>query len=244
MKTGEFNQTIIEGLFRKHFDKKAPPLQVSVAEKEDLIKKIKSRMKGLSNVVLRDRDSGYYVESALMCIFDIKGTSHEYDRYFSGYKFSIAFDEHDKLIIGYDAVTTFVSNVEEIFNFVATCQEIMETRHAIQAKHHKIHDMKIQAITSQVKLVAEDQKLDELEFHISEDSIQFKLNVRISNGKEYIELRIPFKKFKEIVPNLRTVIISLMDWHKAGLKAKMKYSPNSFDSRGRKWTKYVRERNL
>ncbi len=110
----------------------------------------------------------------------------------------------------------------------------MDESEIISIKSKKIHDLQLQAIVGQIRKIVQEEKID---FLIEEDSIQFKLCLKISE-REYLELRIPRKKFKEIVPNLQTMIQSLLTWHKMGLKVKDLQIIPSARSSNRKWTKY------
>ena len=224
MKAGEFNQTIVKRLFRKHFNNKNP-LKVPIENRNVLFEKLKLHIANLSNVTF---NVGHH-ESYLR-IHELKRQIYGYSL---DYKFELIFDEQDKLTITYDAASTYVSDIEEIFNFITVCRNIMNDREIIRSKDSKVYDLKIQAISSQAKKIVGE------EFVIKTTSRQFKLYVKIPEKNEYIELKIPRQQFNEIVPKLETILSSLITWREVGTKIKMMSVSNYYSKRNYSWKDHV-----
>ncbi len=230
MKPGEFNNTVIKRLFQRYFKGKNP-LELTAEQKTALAEQLKSRLTNLGYVKLKLDQYPYRYRPAkpdLLCEFKIEKTD-DYQR------FEIVLDGQNKLTINHYSTVAYISDVEEIFKFIAACQEIMGASVATTIKRQKIYDLQVHAITAQVKKIITEEKID---FLIEKDSIQFKLYLKISE-KEYLEFKIPVKRFKEIVPHLQTVVQSLLVWHKMGLKIKdLIVMPSGRRSDNRKWIKY------
>ena len=110
-----------------------------------------------------------------------------------------------------------VSDIHEIVQFITHIKQRMARRQAQKAKRNKIRDLKAQAIIAQVKQLAKE---DQFDFMTATDSQKLKLYVKLSD-RDAIEIHIPFSKFQQILPQLRTTIASLRELHASGLRFKI-----------------------
>jgi len=226
MKVGEFNQTVIKKLFRKHFNPENP-LELPIAGREFLFDQLKARIAQMSYVWVNRREP----QTKYLCHFIINKTKD----YYSGYKFLVEFDEENKLKIEYRNVSTHASDIQEIIDFLTVSQNIMRDREIIQSKGDKVFDLQKQAISSHVRKTG-------VEFVIRDDSRQFKVYVKVPDKKEYFEIKIPYKRFHEILPELETIILSMLTWHKLGVKLRVKAFTYFYGWHGKKhhWSKFIR----
>ena len=212
----------VKKFFRENFTGENP-IQSTTEELSTLKDIIWKRLKEIGNIEFRERS--YYTskqdKEQHILEFNIKNPyADSYNDY--GNSFSLCLDNYGKLIISDYYSKTYVSDIEEIVSFIAACQKRFERQNLQKNKRRKVRDFKIQAILAQIKKLAKEEKFD---FYTSNDTIKLILFVRFTE-KECFELHIPFSKFQEILPNLRSSIISLKELRKMGIKFKIKQIPS------------------
>lgn len=107
-----------------------------------------------------------------------------------------------------------VSDLNEIVTFVQHCKQRLERKRALQAKRGKVRELLAQAILAQVKKLAKKEQFD---FMSESDAQKLKLYVKLSD--EYaIELNIPFREFKQVLPQLRAAIVALRHLYQSGIR--------------------------
>ncbi len=207
----------IKKLFREIF-KEDNPMRAVESEREGLDQKIRKLLEGMSNVKVdahgRTRD-----RELLVSRFSINEPGDRH-RWSSSNHFRIVIDEMGRLAIKEWSASALISDFEELLEFVAVCRERIERRQVLKTKRRKIREFKTQAIIAQVKKLAKDEKFD---FYTETDTVKLKLYVRLSD-KECIQLFVPFNRFQEVLPNLRTAIVSLRELIDMGIKFKVKSS--------------------
>lgn len=109
-----------------------------------------------------------------------------------------------------------VSDISEVVNLVQAFQKRVERQKAQAAKRQKQRDLKQQAILAQVRKIAKE---DQFDFATDVDSVKLKLIIRLSDD-DCITILIPFNKFKEVLPKLRTAIQALRETHSSGVRFK------------------------
>ena len=98
-----------------------------------------------------------------------------------------------------------LSDIEEVVSLMQTFQRRVAQQKAKAAKRQKQRDLKQKAILAQVRTIAKE---DQFDFATDVDSVKLKLIVRLSED-DYFVIEIPFNRFKEVLPNLRTAIQAL-----------------------------------
>ena len=81
----------------------------------------------------------------------------------------------------------------------------MDRKRALKAKRGKVRDLLAQAILAQVRKLAKEEKFD---FMSETDAQKLNLFVKLSDDHAVV-LHIPFKDFKQFLPQLRSVIVTL-----------------------------------
>jgi hypothetical protein len=107
-----------------------------------------------------------------------------------------------------------VSDLNEIVTFVQHCKQRLERKRALQAKRGKVRELLAQAILAQVRKLAKKEQFD---FMSESDAQKLKLYVKLSD-QHAIELNIPFREFKQVLPKLRAAIVSLRQLYQSGIR--------------------------
>ena len=109
-----------------------------------------------------------------------------------------------------------ISDIGEIVALMQAFRQRVEQQKAKAVKRQKQRDLKQQAILAQVRKIAKE---DQFDFATDVDSIKLKLIVRLSED-DYFVIEIPFNRFKEVLPNLRTAIQALRQVYNSGVRFK------------------------
>jgi len=109
-----------------------------------------------------------------------------------------------------------ISDIGEVVALVQAFQQRVEQQKAKAVKRQKQRDLKQQAILAQVRKIAKE---DQFDFATDVDSVKLKLIVRLSKD-DYFVIEIPFNRFKEVLPNLRTAIQALREVYNSGVRFK------------------------
>lgn len=109
-----------------------------------------------------------------------------------------------------------ISNLEEVIALARAFQQRVQQQKAKTAKRQKQRELKLQAILAQVRKIAKE---DQFDFATDVDSVKLKLIVRLSDDDFFVIL-IPFNRFKEVLPKLRTAIRALRETYNSGVRFK------------------------
>ena len=205
----------IQKLLREDFPG-AKPLVIGPSEREKVGAEIKARLERIDGVDTKDY---VYVRDAekprLVATFSILDPDSYY--YHSGrHGFRLLVDDAGRLIVKSDHAKdpALVSDIDEIVRFVRHCKERVERHKALKAKRGKVRDLLAQAILAHVRKLAREERFD----FMSETDAQ-KLNLYVKLSDEHaILLHIPFKEFKEFLPQLRTAIVTLRQLYQNGIR--------------------------
>ena len=118
----------------------------------------------------------------------------------------------------YGGRASLVSSIEQLVGFIRACQVQLDRRYTKVQKKQKLRDLKEQAIIASVKQLAKEEQFS---FYTKSNSIRMYLYVRLS-ARECLELQIPFNKFEDLFPQLRTIIQSARGLYEQGVKFKVK----------------------
>ncbi len=209
----------IQKFFRENFTE-AHPLQINPAERERVVAEIKTRLKNLTHISTQDRYyySSHHSRERFLLEFSLKEASPQRRRGFRAETcFRLELDEQNRVLIEHYGAKAMISDWDELLNFVSACQERVERKYAQELKRKKVRDFKARAVLAQVQQLAQDEQF---EFSLETDTRKMKLFVKL-HEKECIELHVPFHKFQEILPELRSTILSLRELHAKGIKFKI-----------------------
>jgi len=109
-----------------------------------------------------------------------------------------------------------ISDIGEVVALAQAFLQRVEQQKARVVKRQKQRDLKQQAILAQVRKIAKE---DQFDFATDVDSVKLKLIVRLSEN-DYFAIEIPFNRFKEVLPNLRTAIQALRQVYNSGVRFK------------------------
>ncbi|OQY60535.1 MAG: hypothetical protein B6245_00860 [Desulfobacteraceae bacterium 4572_88] len=211
----------IEKLFREHF-KENKPIRGTDDQLKEFGKMIKQRIGGMKNVSIDDQPRRYYYsekdKEKLLCEITVRDKSGSRYYYRSNNDFQLMISEIGELCIKHYSVKALVSDLDEIVSFLSACLGRVERQQALRSKRKKLRDFKSQAIIAQVRKIAKEDKFD---FYTETDTVKLKLYIRLFEN-ECVEIHIPFSKFQEIIPDLRSTISSLRELYGKGLKFKLK----------------------
>lgn len=109
-----------------------------------------------------------------------------------------------------------LSDISEVIELIRAFSQRVEQQKAKAVKRQKQRDLKLQAILAQVRKIAKE---DQFDFATDVDSVKLKLIVRLSDNDFFVIL-IPFNRFKEVLPKLRTAIQALRETYDSGVRFK------------------------
>ncbi len=209
-------RSTIQKLLRENFPG-TKPLVVAPTAREKLGTEIKSRLERFDGV--DTKDSGYLREGQkprYVCSFAVIDPEPKY-HYHSRDSFYLQLDDASQLTIHeyhHSNRSALVSDLDEIVQFVRHYKERLERKRALQAKSGKVRELLSQAILAQVRKLAKEERFD---FMSESDAQKLKLYVKLSDNHS-IEMNIPFKEFKKILPELRSAILSLRQMYQSGIR--------------------------
>jgi hypothetical protein len=223
----------IRRLFREHFSG-ASPLVVKAEDRAALATQIQQRLAGMKYVEIER--THYYQDARekerFVYAFAISEPTDRYS-YSRSTSFTLRLNERNQLTIDHWRTPALVSSLDEIVAFVVGCQEAVDRKIAQKSKSQKVRELKAQAIVAQVKKIAKEDKFD---FYTDTDTQKLTLYVRLSDN-ESVELRVPFSKFQEVLPHLRTSIRAVRELYARGIKFKIgQFSPSSW--RNQQWIRH------
>ncbi len=206
----------VRKLLRDHFSG-ADPIRLTPGEREELGETLRRRLGGFDGV---DNDRNAYVNPAdkdrLVLRFSIDDPDES--RYYNRTDFRLLRGDGGELVIRGDyGDEAKVSSLDELDGLILACQERLRRRQALAAKRRKVRGFKAQAIIARVKKLAAELEFD---FMTRTDTQKLKLFVRLSDDRA-VELHIPFSKFEEVLPDLRSAIGSLLELHATGIGFKV-----------------------
>lgn len=210
----------IEKTMRENFTG-STPWRIAPDERESAKQQIKERLSRLNNIKVDQKphyNHGYdKPKRDVLCSFLIDNSSG-YD-WRSDYNFGLLLNYRQELILCYSyAKDAVVSSIAELEAFIAACQAQLDRQAALANKRQKVREFKAQAIIAQVKQIATE---DQFEFFTENDRVKLKLSVLLDKNK-IIEINIPFSRFQEVLPRLRSIIASLREVYQQGVQFKMK----------------------
>jgi len=129
----------------------------------------------------------------------------------------ISLDPQQGLRVACAGKTTAISAIEEIGAFVRAYQAALRRQRAHQAKRDKLRDLKARAIIAQVRQIAKEDGFD---FATETDNIKLKLYIRLKE-QDCFRVDIPFNKFQELLPKLRTSTQSIRELYASGIRFRL-----------------------
>lgn len=125
-------------------------------------------------------------------------------------------DDQGRLTINetHSGDSALVSDLDEVIRFIEHCKERTERQKALKAQRGKVRDLLAQAILAQVRKVAKEERFD---FMSETDAQKLNLFVKLSDDHAIV-LHIPFKEFKQFLPQLRSVIVTLRQLYQNGIR--------------------------
>jgi hypothetical protein len=208
-------RSTIKKLLREDFPG-TKPLVVDPAEREKLGAEINDRLGRFDGV--DTKDYGWVPEEQkprLVASFSVIDPEPYY--YYGGRDtFRLLLDDANRLTIKETRTgdSALVSDLDEIVRFVRHCKQRLERKRALQAKRGKVRELLAQAILAQVKKLAREERFD---FMSETDAQKLRLYVRLSD-EHAIELNIPFREFKRLLPQLRSAIVALRQLYESGIR--------------------------
>ena len=197
------------------------PWRIAPGEREPAKQQIKERLSRLNNIKVDQNpyyNRGYgKPKRDVLCSFLVDDSSGYGWR--SDYNFGLLLNDRQELMLGHSyAKEAVVSSIAEIETFIAACQAQLDRQAALANRRQKVREFKAQAIIAQVKQIAVE---DQFEFFTENDRVKLKLSVLLDKNK-IIEINIPFSRFQEVLPKLRSIIASLREVYQQGVQFKMK----------------------
>jgi hypothetical protein len=205
----------IQKLLREDFAG-AAPLVVADADREKVAADLKARLGRFDGV--DTKNDGWVRQEEkprLVCSFSIIDPE---PYYYYGVRdsFRLFLDDLARLTIkeARSGDSALVSDLDEVIQFVRHCKQRLERQKALRAKRGKVRDLLAQAILAQVRKLATEERFD---FMSETDAQKLKLFVKLSDDHAVV-LHIPFKEFKQFLPQLRSAIVTLRQLYQNGIR--------------------------
>lgn len=205
----------IQKLLREDFPGTGP-LVIDLSEREKLGAGLKARLERFDGV--DTKDYGWVPEGEkprLVCSFSIIDPEPYY--YYAGRdSFRLLLDDAGRLTIKEtrQGDSALVSDLEEVVRFVRDCKQRLERHKALRAKRGKVRELLAQAILAHVRKLAKEERFD---FMSEADAQKLNLFVKLSDDHAVV-LHIPFKEFKQFLPQLGTAIVTLRQLYQNGIR--------------------------
>ena len=221
----------IRKFLRENFKGKNP-IRGTTQELKQFGEIFKQRINGMKNIsITNDTFISSEKKDRIICTFSINDDSYNYSYQWRD-DFSLLINEAGQLVLDYSYDNSAViSDIEEIMSFIAAYQKRIERKKVQNKKRKKLREFKSQAIVAQIKKIAKEDKFN---FYTDSDTVKLKLYIQLFE-KECIELHIPFNKFQQVLPELRSIILSLKELHGTGIKFRLKTVSSYMNSN---WIRY------
>ncbi len=205
----------IQKLLRENFPG-ARPLVVDPARRERVGADLKARLERFDGV--DTKDYGWVPDqekSRLVCSFSIIDPEPYY-YYAARDSFRLLVDDAGRLTIKEtrQGDSALVSDLDEVVRFVRDCKQRLERHKALRAKRGKVRELLAQAILAHVRKLAKEERFD---FMSETDAQKLNLFVKLSDDHAIV-LHIPFKDFKQFLPQLGPAIVTLRQLHQSGIR--------------------------
>lgn len=213
----------IRKLLREHL----PPGPALAADPEGsttMFEAIGRRLEPLAGVVDVTQRRLWRDDARPIVVYEIQEPGDETYHWRSlSLEFSI--NEQHELVLRTAGQTVPIADLGGLVTFVRACQAALQRRRAQTNKRQKLCHLKTQAIIARIKAIAKEDGFD---FATRTDTVKVKLYVKLS-ARDVIEIQIPFKKFEQILPGLRTSIAAIRQLHADGIRFSIKQSSPRLD---------------
>ena len=208
----------IRKLLREQFPGDAP-IRLAMDALDEWDEKIRGHVDALRDVEYTSRRTTYIENSDKRAIGHIRIQDPGKTSYYYATDFYIQRDGSGQLIIegGDKNQPAYISDLAELTDLIALCQERLDRREAQQNRRKRMRDLKIQAIVAQVKKIA---KAEQFDFYYDHDDIKLRLSVCLSET-ESVEFQIPFKQYQAVVPNIAEAVQSVRKLKELDMQFKM-----------------------
>lgn len=204
----------IQKLFREDFPG-TNPLVVDPDARDKVAKTLKAKLERIDgvdtkdHVWIREEEKPRFVTSFSLC--DPEQRHH----YHARHSFWLVLDNANRLTIkeSYSGGAV-VSDLEEVVQFVRHGMQRLDRHKALRAKRGKVRDLLSQAILAHVRKLAKEERFD---FMSEADEQKLNLFVKLTDDNALV-LHVPFKQFKEFLPQLRSAITSLRQLYQSGIR--------------------------
>jgi hypothetical protein len=205
----------IQKLFREDFPGTSP-LVAAESEREKLGADLKAKLSRFRELDLQDFSYHRPEEKPRHVLsFSINDPDAYYYRNVST-RFRLILDADNRLTIKevHDSASALVGDLDEVVRFVQHCKERLDRRNALKAQRGKVRNLLAKAILAQVGKLAKEEGFD---FASETDAQKLKLYVKLSD-EHAVALQIPFKDFKRLMPELRSMIVTLRRLYENGIR--------------------------
>ncbi|MEM7531087.1 MAG: hypothetical protein AAF639_02830 [Chloroflexota bacterium] len=198
------------------------PIMLDIGEIDEWETKIKDLIDGLRDVEVSKLRTFFAKDKDVRDICQLTIYDPGKRGYYDSTYFYIHRDASGYLTIegGNENEPAYISDLEELTDLIAICQERLDRREAQQNRRDRMRNLKIQAIIAQVKKIAKAEKFD---FYFNNDDNKLNLYVCLSES-ESVELQIPFKQYQELIPNIAEAVQHIRRLKALGMKFKMTYN--------------------
>ena len=207
------------------------PWRIVPNEQESVKQQLKERLSRFNFIKLHQsrytqRNLRNKNKGQVLCAFSLDDPTRNYQRDYP--EFELLSNSRQELMIGYyHREPVVVSDLIEIESFISACHAQLDRQVTLANKRQKVREFKTQAIIAQVRQIAAQ---DQFEFFTENDKVKLKLSVRLTKSKA-VEIHIPFSRFQEILPKIRSIINTMCAIYQEGVHFKMRPTGEWEDSR-------------
>jgi hypothetical protein len=205
----------IQKLLRENFPGSSP-LVIDPSDREKVGADVRARLDRFDGV--DTKDYGWVSDQEkprVVCSFSIIDPEPYY-YYTARDSFRLLLDDAGRLTIKEtrQGDSALVSDLDEVVRFVRDCQRRLERHKALRAKRGKVRELLAQAILAHVRKLAKQERFD---FMSETDAQKFRLFVKLSDDHAVV-LQIPFREFKQHLPQLGPAIVALRQLYQSGIR--------------------------
>jgi len=207
----------VRKLLRESFGQQSP-IEVDLRNRPALIQAWREKLERVEGVRVTQHPGDRDPRSHTLLRFTVQNP-HQSLQYWRTDEVHLDVDERSRLRLWVganreDETTVLVSDLAEIEKLVRQVLVRYAKRHAAEKKREKIRKFQSAAILAQVGKLAGEEKFD---FATVADSHKVRLFVRLSRDRVF-EIHIPFKRFDETLPKLRSAVTTLRQLDAEGLR--------------------------
>jgi len=204
----------VNKFYRENFSPR--PMVLQEAKRCTWVEHLKAQLQRIEGIDCSPPRYERWQNGAMLGFWVVESCA-QYCSYHDSY-FRLVIDQADQVFITGSEMTAPVGSEAEVVAFARACGDRVQRRHAQQHKREKVKHLKAQAMTAQIKQLANAEQFD---FYIESSAAKLKLVIRLS-AHDHVHIVIPFKRFQDAMPKLGEAIRAVQEQYASGIRLQVK----------------------